>query len=99
MPREPERAGPSIQGRRTVPTNQHPNEKPLLAVGLASGQLVLLDPITGEARFRARFDGPVRALAAVDLEGDGTDELVAAANRKLALLRGKAPEPIDQGDM
>ena len=43
------------------------------------------------APFRARFD-PIHALAAIDVEGDGIDELVLAGGKNLALLRGRASE-------
>ncbi len=59
-----------------------------VAVATALGQLVLLDSATGKERFRARWDG-VNDLLAADLDGDGVEELVVAAERRVTVLRAK----------
>ncbi len=59
-----------------------------VAAATASGQLVLLDSATGSVRFRARWDG-VNDLLAADLDGDGLEELIVAAGRRVTVLRAR----------
>ncbi len=59
-----------------------------IAVATAAGQLVLLDSATGKERFRARWEG-VHDLIAADLNGDGVEELVVAAGRRVTVLQTK----------
>jgi thiol-disulfide isomerase/thioredoxin len=51
-----------------------------------SGQLVILDVVTGRERYRARLDG-LRALAAGDLDGDGADEIALGVGDRVVLLK------------
>ena len=62
------------------------------ALALASGQLILLDLETGRPRYRA-FWPDIVDLAAGDLDGDGLDELIVAAGRRLTVLRRSGAEP------
>ncbi len=68
-----------------------PDQPPLLALGLASGELLILDPGGEKLHFRARW-GSIQALGTVDFDGDGLDELVTAAGRTLAVLSGRSQE-------
>jgi len=65
-----------------------PGHGTLVALALASGQLIVLDPDGGTTIFRAHWDG-VTHLAAGDLDGDGIDELIVAAGRQIAVLQGR----------
>jgi hypothetical protein len=58
---------------------------PQLALATDSGQLLILEESTGNQIFRARWDG-INALAAGDLLGGETDELVVAAGGRVAVL-------------
>lgn len=58
------------------------------ALATDSGQLVLVDLRTGEAVFRARWDG-ITALAAGDLVNDGRDELLVGAGSEVGILRAR----------
>jgi thiol-disulfide isomerase/thioredoxin len=60
-----------------------------LALALDDGQLLLLDTADGSTELRARWEG-LRQVAAGDLDGDGTDELVVAAGRQVTVLEGVA---------
>jgi len=66
------------------------------AIATASGQLVLVDVVTGEVRFRAIWPA-ISALAAGDLDGDGRDELLVGAGRALAVLRRSPTEAAAAG--
>jgi len=66
-----------------------PGRGTLVALALASGQLIVLDPDGGTPVFRAHWDG-VTHLAAGDLDGDGLDELIVAAGRQVAVLQGRS---------
>jgi thiol-disulfide isomerase/thioredoxin len=59
-----------------------------------SGQLLLLDLADGAVRVRLRWQG-ITDLSAGDLDGDGTDELVVAWDRSIAVLRAAARPPAD----
>jgi len=67
-------------------------ERAQVAIATTSGQLVLVDLVTGKVRFRAKWPG-ISALAAGDLDGDGRDELLVAAGKTLAVLRRPPAEP------
>jgi uncharacterized Rossmann fold enzyme len=54
-----------------------------------SGQLVLLDVADGAVRMRLRWPG-ITDLAVRDLDGDGSDDLLVAWDRSLAVLRAPA---------
>jgi len=56
-----------------------------VALATESEQLVVLDAGSGAEVFRARWP-KIRALAAGDLDGDGAEELVVTAGRRLAVL-------------
>jgi hypothetical protein len=55
-------------------------------------QLVLLDIVSGEERFRARWPR-IGLLAGGDLDGDGREELIVGSGRRLSVLEpGADPE-------
>lgn len=62
------------------------------ALATDSGQLVLVDLLTGETLFRARWDG-ISALAAGDLLGDDRDELVVASGTEFGVLIPRTVHP------
>lgn len=72
-----------------------PDQPPLMALGLASGELLILDPRGEKLHFRARW-GSIQALGTVDFDGDGLDELVTAAGRTLAVLSARSQETSEE---
>ncbi len=56
------------------------------AIATADGVLVIVDVATGRVVFRAQWPGIV-ALATVDLDDDGRDELLVGAGRNVVSLR------------
>lgn len=63
-----------------------------VALATASGQLVVVDTASGEARFRARWPG-ITELGSGDLDGDGQDELLVAADRSITVVKAIAAAP------
>jgi thiol-disulfide isomerase/thioredoxin len=59
----------------------------LVAVA-TNGAALLVEPVKGEAVWRARWAG-IAALVPGDLDGDGREELVVAAGRSVALLSAR----------
>jgi len=58
---------------------------PVQVALVANEQLIVLDADSGRERFRARWPG-IAALAAGDLDGDGRDELVVGAGKRVTVL-------------
>jgi len=78
-----------VAGPRTVIASTSgrflPGHGRQIAVATYSGHVVLLDARDGTLMFDAVW-ADVRDLASGDLDGDGLDELVVAAGRKVAAL-------------
>jgi thiol-disulfide isomerase/thioredoxin len=66
-----------------------PGDGRQLAVATYAGHLVLLDEASGAIVFDAAWPG-VHELSAIDLDGDGFDELLVAADRDVAALGAKS---------
>jgi len=62
-----------------------------VAVVTEAEQIVVLDEADGRVRWRAAWPG-VSDVAAADLDGDGLDELLVVAHRKLAVLGAVKPD-------
>jgi hypothetical protein len=62
------------------------DRQPLIAVATTGGQLVVIDPRDGTTLVRARWRG-LTDLAVGDLDGDGSDELIVAAGRRVTVIR------------
>jgi thiol-disulfide isomerase/thioredoxin len=60
------------------------------AIALRTGDLLVVDLAEGRVRFRAAWPG-IGDLAAGDLDGDGTDELIVGAGRTVAALKSTVP--------
>ncbi len=60
-------------------------ERSMVALALDTGQVVIVDPASGEVEFRAEWEG-ASDLAAGDIDGDGLDDLVVADARGLIVL-------------
>lgn len=61
-----------------------------IALATAGGQLILLDAMTGETVYRARWPG-ITGLAAGDLVGDSRDDLAVTQGKNVALLTAGSP--------
>ena len=62
------------------------------SLATTGGQLVVFDVARRAPLLRARVDA-VRALAAGDLDGNGLDDLVVAAGKRIAVFRSVQPPP------
>lgn len=62
-----------------------PGDARQIAAATYAGRLVLLDEATGAIQFDALWPG-IKDLTAVDLDGDGRDELVVASERTVTAL-------------
>ncbi len=75
----------AVSARKVVSGRFLDDDDHQVAIATPAGELWLLGVDSGELQFRARWSG-IDELTSADFDGDGFDELVVAAGRRITVL-------------